>query len=373
LRPGHGADYHFGVATPETGRGDARALLEQMKGRLDRGPFAALGIADGATPQAARTAFLELTKTYHPAKFAREAPEVVRQANEVFLSLRAAYDSIAQPRKQSQAIPAMTTAASRATPARGVPVMQPRSTAPLPREPATVRRPGSGEDAPTVQRRDREPPTIQSREPATIQSREPATERRAPPAVVTFTTPTASTTTRTAGSNRAPAAAKSPAPGSTARLPGAHSQPKPATGSAAEPAKPPTGPSPQPRPATGALPRSATGALPQLSPGVVAGSEEGDLEVAMHHLRRKQWTEARKLLHALAARVPTERSYRALLSYARGRENQDLGRHDDARTEFLRALQLDPELTAAKNALNQVADDPPERPSGGLFSRLFRK
>jgi len=111
-----------------------------------------------------------------------------------------------------------------------------------------------------------------------------------------------------------------------------------------------------------------------LPPGIEPGTEEADLEIAMHLLRRKQWSEARRTLHALAARNPKEKRHRALLSYARGREAQDANRRDEARTEFVRALQLDPDLGPAKSALAQVSDaEPPERPTGGLLSRLFKK
>jgi hypothetical protein len=111
-----------------------------------------------------------------------------------------------------------------------------------------------------------------------------------------------------------------------------------------------------------------------LPPGIEPGTEEADLESAMHLLRRKQWSEARRTRHALAARNGKEKRYRALLSYARGREAQDANRRDEARTEFARALQLDPDLGPAKAALAQVTDaEPPERPSGGLLSRLFKK
>jgi len=111
-----------------------------------------------------------------------------------------------------------------------------------------------------------------------------------------------------------------------------------------------------------------------LPPGVEPGTEEAELELAMYHLRRKQWTDARKVLHSLAARNSKEKRYRALLSYARGREAQDGNRRDEARTEFARALQLDTELSVAKAALAQVGEEePPERPSGGLLSRLFKK
>ncbi|MEZ4368119.1 MAG: tetratricopeptide repeat protein [Kofleriaceae bacterium] len=57
---------------------------------------------------------------------------------------------------------------------------------------------------------------------------------------------------------------------------------------------------------------------------------------------------------------------------ARGREYQDDGRHDQARAEFQRALELEPDLDAARAALEQLGE-PPKKPSGGFFSRLLKK
>jgi hypothetical protein len=105
--------------------------------------------------------------------------------------------------------------------------------------------------------------------------------------------------------------------------------------------------------------------IPQLS-------EEAELEAATDLLRKRQWTEARKALQSLAARDTVNKRYRALLSYARGREAQDEARHDEARAEFTRALQLDPDLSVARSALAQVAEEP-KKPQGGLFSRLLKK
>ncbi len=74
----------------------------------------------------------------------------------------------------------------------------------------------------------------------------------------------------------------------------------------------------------------------------------------MNLLSSKDWAGARTALHALAAKVPQARQYRALLCYARGRETQAMGRPDDAVLEFQRALQLDPDLDLAKQAIAEV-------------------
>lgn len=82
--------------------------------------------------------------------------------------------------------------------------------------------------------------------------------------------------------------------------------------------------------------------------------EETELRNAMALVDDKDWSAARSAFHALAAKVPQSRQYRALLCYVRGRETQTLGRNDDALLEFQRALQLDPDLELAKAAIREV-------------------
>lgn len=74
----------------------ARTALAEMQDRLARGPIAALGVAATATAEDIRTAFLQLTKRYHPVRFGRMAADIQKQANEVFLALRAAHDAMAK-------------------------------------------------------------------------------------------------------------------------------------------------------------------------------------------------------------------------------------------------------------------------------------
>ncbi len=68
-----------------------------MQARLGRDPQEALGLAGSPSALDVRNAFLTLTKRFHPAKFARMAPDIQRLANEVFLSLRAAHDNLSRP------------------------------------------------------------------------------------------------------------------------------------------------------------------------------------------------------------------------------------------------------------------------------------
>jgi Tfp pilus assembly protein PilF len=91
-------------------------------------------------------------------------------------------------------------------------------------------------------------------------------------------------------------------------------------------------------------------------PGLVRpGFDESRVLAAAHELLKSgQWTPARQAFHALATRVPSSRHYRALLAYAKARETLADRRPDDARLELEHALQLDPELTMAKDALAEL-------------------
>ena len=59
-------------------------------------------------------------------------------------------------------------------------------------------------------------------------------------------------------------------------------------------------------------------------------------------------------MHALAVRMPQSKQYRALLCYARGREAHAAGRLDEASREYQQALQLDPDLAMAKQAVAEL-------------------
>jgi tetratricopeptide (TPR) repeat protein len=241
----------------------ARTALAEMQERLARGPNAALGIPAGASSDDARTAFLQLTKRYHPVRFGRMATDIQKQANEVFLALRAAHDAVARSLRRPGVAPtASIPALSGPTDGRGG--------QPLP---ARAARPGS-------------PPEPGERPPA-----QPST----------------------------------PSMGA-----------KPAANRPGVPTLAPRAPAP----------------LRTLGSGPAASvrDEAGVLDL----LQRQQWDQARSALHQLLARDPSSKRTQALLCYARGREAQLDRRLDDARVELQDALDLDPDLQAAKTALTEL-------------------
>jgi len=169
------AGYDSGVAGLDEAR--ARSVLADMQDRLARDPSAALGVPAGATVDDVRSAFLELTKQFHPVRFGRMAVDVQKMANEVFLSLRAAHDGLAKAlRRQSGPIPRPPGLSSaQPTPINVPPAGTGRTTQPLPPRPPV--RPGSpnetGERAPV-----QPPPTTGPRAPARPPVAAPVTAAR---------------------------------------------------------------------------------------------------------------------------------------------------------------------------------------------------
>jgi hypothetical protein len=76
------------------GEAAARTALQAMLPRLAEQPHVLLGVPPDASRDMLRSAFLKLTKQFHPTKYARFAPDVVRLANEVFLTIKRAYDQL---------------------------------------------------------------------------------------------------------------------------------------------------------------------------------------------------------------------------------------------------------------------------------------
>ncbi len=314
-----------------------------MQMRISQGPYAALSIAESAGAEEVRAAFLQLTKQFHPARFGRMSGEVHRLANEVFLGIKEAHDELTKSLGSSGRIAAVRPSSSgvfvppSAGTQRGTGVV---SRAASPQPPAQF---GRGTDR------------------AAQRASTPNISRAASPIV---------TPPRRAGSRPT---SSPPSRAGTPPLAGA----RPASPSLQTPPQrtTPAGGVPIARP-TSRLPRIGTPpqrpATPQdnLTPPTIrysgvrptqpspsrggAFDEQRELAAAMQLIADKQWPAARQALHALAAKMPQSRHYRALLCYARGRETQAAGRADDAVLEFQRALQLDSELEIAKQALREL-------------------
>jgi hypothetical protein len=100
------------------------------------------------------------------------------------------------------------------------------------------------------------------------------------------------------------------------------------------------------------IPTRQTQPLPKAA---AAFDERLALREALMSLNEKNWTAAKASLSTLAVKVPHSKQYRALLCYARGREADGDGRADEALLEYQRALELDPHLDLAKQAMAELA------------------
>jgi hypothetical protein len=281
-----------------------------MQARISHGPHVALGLdGSGATPQAVRTAFLNLTKQFHPARFGRMSNELQRLSNEVFLGIKSAHETMLRSlgvvgrgggRLSSQVMPVLTIAegtnkTAQPKPQRAVGT-QPQEPQPaLPRT-LTPTKHGVGMTPPFGTR-------VTAQRPGTPPQTRPGT------------------------------------PPQTSR-PGTPPSTRPSTPNVGAPPKPVTV-EPQTHRGTGEWQPT------KVSP---AFDERAELQLVLDALVQKNWGAAKALLNGLAARVPTSKQYRALIAYTRGREAQIAGRNEDAVMEYERALQIDPDNQQAKSA-----------------------
>ena len=342
----------------------ARQLLLDMQERLGRDPFEALGL-NSSDPGEVRTAFLALTKIYHPARFARMPTEIQRLSNEVFLSMRAAHDALVRPQVKLPApratgmIPIVRPpppAAGR-PPSGAMPALRPTPTTPArtmtpPLENPIQPRPQSPQTQATQPMRPNAPRTMTPTLGNPIQPR--PHNPQSPPSPQTQATqpirPNAPRTmTSTLGNPSQPRPHNPQSPQTQA------TQPMRPVGTA-DPARPSRLPTSSPPPST-ISPGSGRSAPPPARPsGSTPVVSTGDAELAAIHelLSQDRLTDARMKLETLVARQPNVPGYQALIHYAKGREAQLAGRRDEARLELLDALDLDRDLQMANTALSEL-------------------
>jgi hypothetical protein len=108
------------VASAETEL--SRALEAEAESLRKLNPFLVLGVGYETTDAAVRAAFGELTKRYHPDRYARYQSERLRQiAAEIFILIRDAYRKLADEAGRTQALAAIGKPPSRPTPGSGTP------------------------------------------------------------------------------------------------------------------------------------------------------------------------------------------------------------------------------------------------------------
>lgn len=351
-------------------------MLHEMQMRISQGPHSALSVADTASAEDVRAAFLHLTKQFHPARFGRMSPEIHRLANEVFLGIKSAHDLLTKQLGSSGRATSTGVITTELTRPGTMPGGTQRGTGLIPR--ASTPQLARGTDRASH----RSPSPSPSPFGARSTTSRPLTT---PPSGSRATTPNASTTQPIPRS--APHAGTPPS-GVTVRLgtpPGeaqragsapiapARDRARDTSGSATRetvrrastpsgsPVRPSTRmqavrPGTPPPPSADAInpPTIRYSGVQPAQPASRVFDEQAELRTAMDMLAAKNFAAARQAFHALAAKIPQSRHYRALLCYARGRETAASGRIDDAVMEFQRALQLDSELEIAKQAIREL-------------------
>ncbi|HEY4182768.1 MAG TPA: hypothetical protein VGM90_38315 [Kofleriaceae bacterium] len=322
----------------------ARSLLGNMQARLSRDPYEALGLTGAAGHDQVRSAFLQLTKQFHPAKFARLSLDVQKLANEVFLALRGAHDTLAKP---------ASTPPRQAT--GQVPIFRPQAPARLSSPPQNVAS-GSGARSPTSNSPTQQVPLTHAPTqpiPRTSPSG-PSAPVRPTPAVL----------------QRPPIApAQQTQPLRAAPRAGTGIPDDPARSRLAQPSAPPAQPTTPAakgssvRPGTAAVPtvgRSPTrptnppaAAAPSPVAAAIAANTDPKLVQIYRLIEKNQFESARMLLEDLVNEKPTP-EYKALLHFAKGKEAMASHQLDEARVEIQEALQIIPEHPLAKSALREM-------------------
>ena len=353
------------------------AILRDMQAKLKRSPLEALGVVAGASPAEIRSAFMALTKQYHPAKFARLDEATVKLANEVFLDLREAYEALqaAATSKRARTIPGPGVAdvetpkrPETAGQASAQPSQPSHANAGAPR-PGPVTRPAEparAEPRPAVGRA----PLAGATSPSSSHSSSVAGSSVAGSSIAGSSVGGRAAALHPAGSASSASRAPGPAAGAPAGPPTRPSAPSISTSAIASASGSASGSSSAAASAAAgvvskpAAPHSSTVPNATGAPKIRFGNAEAPELVRIRGLiNRQQWTDARHALQLMLQRVPTDRGSMAQLAYVRAREALELGNVSEARRELVRALAIEPTMEQARSALNELNDLNPSKPS----------
>jgi hypothetical protein len=297
-----------------------------MQGRIHEGPQVALGVDSSASGEQIHSAFLQLTKRFHPARFGRMSNEVQRLSNEVFLGIKSAHDILlrsvgAPPRgsnaKSSQTMPVLHAEGSNRTTTARIPIGQPQ-------------RPSGTGQTPVI--------------PRTLTPSRIAPQQPGGPVISRTLTPG-----RVMPPGRAAGTPVSNTPAFGVRTLRQGTPPE-------RPATPPERPATPVRAGTPPNARHPTppqGSQPLQQKTAPVFDDRNELQRALDLINARDWAGARGVLHGLIARTPSKQ-YRALVCYTRGREAHAEGKGEEAKMEYDRALHLDPNLDRAATALREL-------------------
>ena len=315
------------------------ALSAELARVRGAGALEVLGVEDAS---AARAAFLQATKRYHPALFGCRSAAVRALAQEIFLLIKDAYHALSagdvppRPADPRPAVgrPSAAPAAGRPSPSAALAVgRQSSSVPPAAGRPSSSAAPAEGRRSPTA--------------PALHAARTASPRPAAGPKPVAGPRPAAASPAR----SESEATVSSPA-----ARPAAH----PLRNDLRERRKE------RLRARLGAVTSPATPAPPK------DPNPEETFEAAKAQLARGEKTAAAAAFKALAVAKPSETRFRLYMHFARAQVREEEGAHAEARAEYKRALGLDAEFAPAERALARLAGEDSKK-SSGLFSRLFGK
>lgn len=348
-----------------------KALMSEAESLKKLNPFLVLGVGYEATDGEVRAAFGELTKRYHPDRFARyESPELRQVAAEIFILIRDAYRRLADATARGSLLASLgkLPAAPRAVPA------PPRATQAIP-PPRMTQRVAVGQlgKSPT-------------RPPASTTSTAAGAQPPIPPPPVAIPAPPAP-----------PAGAVPPIPSPRppslppANKPAADVR-KPPRAATAEPLPPPP-PDPRAagRPASGGSPvaplpmdparvaarRAATepGAASserRTRPSQTPATEPVDVSALEDLLDQGRLDEASTGYKLMAKKHPNDRSVRAGVEVCEGLRGLAARDRLEAAQRFEAALEIDPSNERAARELAEMRRQATNERKG-LLSRLMGK
>ncbi len=345
------------------------ALSSEIDSLRRLNPFQVLGLGYEASDTDVRAAFAELTKRYHPDRFARyQSPEPRRLAAEIFILIRDAYRKLGDAQTRATTLAAI----GRTGDPRAIPVIHPGRTGAVPvmrsgasqvvHRAAIPARPGSqGSDAAPLPMGAQGSPGSPGSGPHATAA--PAGPQGSAPANL----PSAVLSGPTVSVSAPPPFSSAAAPAPAASPPAAGSS---AAASAAPP-RPPAIPSvhhtaPQAGPAGPGV-RGATGSVPSIK-------AIGDVELA--HLEQlldaEAYDEALATFKSLAKRAPADRQIRAGIELCEGFLAFAARDRLEAAQKFEAVLEIDPSNERAARQLAEMRRQATNERKG-LLSRLMGK
>jgi DnaJ-domain-containing protein 1 len=343
-----------------------KALMSEAESLKKLNPFLVLGVGYEATDAEVRAAFGELTKRYHPDRFARyESPELRQVAAEIFILIRDAYRRLADATARASLLASLgkPPAAPRAVPA------PPRVTQAIP-PPRMTQRLAVGQlgKPPT-----RPPPSTTSTAagslpppPIAIPSL-PAPPAGAIPPIPSARPPSRPPANRPAADVRRPPRAVTAEP-LPPPPPDARTAARPASGGS--PVAPPTDP------ARVAARRAATepgaASSERRRPSQTPATEPVDVSALEDLLDQARLDEASTGYKLMAKKYPNDRSVRAGVEVCEGLRALAARDRLEAAQRFEAALEIDPSNERAARELAEMRRQATNERKG-LLSRLMGK